>query len=275
VKSRHEIGGLLYKPGSKLYFFYLTLKSKPDQVAGTLERITHIFSKIRAPLFLLRAASSQNTVFQVVMLVDLAGCKQSAASIADELRRVPLVSSVDYESSITNGLALELKYFPLMLGGGRVILMRKEVYEGLIRGGWERFGSGYGQLLYITSFGIGRSMYRVYAGIAGDRDPLEIVAGLLQLTGLGMVAYLELDDDLRKAVVRVYDSFECELFRGVGEIRGNLVRGMLAGWLAERWGGLSFEQVTAREVKCIARGDPHCEYHITASESRTSRTAED
>lgn len=40
------------------------------------------------------------------------------------------------------------------------------------------------------------------------------------------------------------------------------MRGMLAGWLAERW-GVTFEEMVAREEKCVAKGDEYCEYKFS------------
>ena len=67
--------------------------------------------------------------------------------------------------------------------------------------------------------------------------------------------------ELAKGKVIVYDSFECELFRGSDRPRSNLVRGMIAGWATE----LFKRKVSVKEVKCIAKDDPYCEFVIEAT----------
>ena len=264
--SAYEVGRLACLSSGRPYIFYLSFRSEALRKVGVLERITKTFAERGIPILQLKVSTPlKEGELRAIIIADLAGHENLALRLVGELEKIPTVMRVSFEPPIVNGLAVDSSSFPLQLVGERAIIMRKVVYDSLIRGGWRRLGSGYGQLLYLIGFEIGKSTYRSHLNIA-RRDPslvVDVMARIFQLVGYGIVDVVELDDSGFRAVVRVYDSFECELFRGVGEIRGNLVRGMLAGWLAERWGGLSFDQVTAREVKCIARGDPHCEYHIT------------
>lgn len=78
--------------------------------------------------------------------------------------------------------------------------------------------------------------------------------------GFERLEFLTIDEARKEATVRVYDSFVCQLFIGTREIRGNFVRGFVAGWLAGHWGISGEYEVLAREVKCIAKGDPYCEF---------------
>jgi len=100
--------------------------------------------------------------------------------------------------------------------------------------------------------------------VDGSEELVRLAKALFQMLGYGRIELLRIDDARREAVVRVYDSFACELFRGAGEIRGNFIRGLITGWLAARWHVKKLEEITAREVKCIARGDPYCQYWIRA-----------
>ena len=65
----------------------------------------------------------------------------------------------------------------------------------------------------------------------------------------------------KRQVARVYDSIECGFFEGSGKPRGAFVRGIAAGIAAALWGAPP-ERVEAEEVKCVAKGDPHCEFRI-------------
>ena len=268
----YEVGRLVHLPGTRPYIFYLVFKHEALRAVGLLEKVARVFAELDTPILQLKTSVPYaGESLRVIVITDLAGRESLASKLAEMLRKIPTVLKVEYEEPLMDGWVLDTKSFPLRLFNERAILMNRAVYEGLIRSGWERFGSGYGQLLYIVGFEIGRYVYGRYCSHLDRELMSKLALNLMQLMGYGIVDVVELDDSGFRAVVRVYDSFECELFRGVGEIRGNLVRGMLAGWLAERWGGLSFDQVTAREVKCIARGDPHCEYHITGREQGRSR----
>jgi predicted hydrocarbon binding protein len=83
-----------------------------------------------------------------------------------------------------------------------------------------------------------------------------------QLLGFGRLEFLRVDDRGMEAAYRVYDSFECELFKGAGEIKSSFVRGVAGGFLAERWGVSDPDEVVVREEKCVAKGDPYCEARV-------------
>ena len=91
-----------------------------------------------------------------------------------------------------------------------------------------------------------------------------------QLLGFGRLEFLRVDDRGMEAAYRVYDSFECELFRGAGEIKSNFVRGVAGGFLAERWGVSDPDEVVVREEKCVAKGDPYCEARVWVERKKQS-----
>ena len=61
-----------------------------------------------------------------------------------------------------------------------------------------------------------------------------------------------------EATIRIYDSFECELGLESGGPYSHLIRGMLAGVLTVIFN----RRMRAEERKCIASGDPYCEFTI-------------
>ncbi|MCX8182794.1 MAG: hypothetical protein N3D12_06745, partial [Candidatus Methanomethyliaceae archaeon] len=72
--------------------------------------------------------------------------------------------------------------------------------------------------------------------------------------GFGRMDILEFEHD--RAVIQVYDSFECELGKGRVVPYSHLVRGIIAGTLSE-----IFEKgFTVVEEACIAKGDPSCKF---------------
>ena len=64
-----------------------------------------------------------------------------------------------------------------------------------------------------------------------------------------------------EARVRVYESFECSVFKGSDKPRGAMMRGLLAGFIAAIWDA-ELDDIGVEEVKCIAKGDEYCEYKI-------------
>ena len=66
-----------------------------------------------------------------------------------------------------------------------------------------------------------------------------------------------------EVAIKVYDSSECELFKGSKKCESHLIRGMLAGWFSQ----LFRKEVKVREVKCIAKGDSYCQFEVKAQEN--------
>ena len=251
------------KPGSRPYIFCLEVEPGAVEAVGVLERVAGAFARRRVPIIQLRISTLGRP--RILLVADLKGREELAGELVDALRGVDYVADAWYAPPITDGVAVDECSFPLVFMGDRVVMLRRPVYEGFIAGGWERLGSGYGQLLYIVGFAAGQKAYeRQLSAVDGSEELVRLAKALFQMLGYGRIELLRIDDARREAVVRVYDSFECELFRGAGEIRGNFIRGLIAGWLAARWHVERLEEVTAREVKCIARGDPYCQYWIRA-----------
>ncbi|MGC8836604.1 MAG: V4R domain-containing protein, partial [Infirmifilum sp.] len=137
-------------------------------------------------------------------------------------------------------------------------------YEGFIKGGYERFGSAFAVMLYLMGFEAGRKAFVDYYSVFHDFNTLQkVVTAAFQMLGYGVPEVVMVDDNAHRAVVRVYDSFECELFKGADNVRSGFIRGFIAGFLAGHW---NVKRVFAREVKCIARGDPYCEFHVEVEE---------
>ena len=261
--AKYGVGRLIHRPGTSPHVFYLQFKPAALSIPGILGRIAEAFAKRGISILQLKISASEP--LRVIVIADMKGREGVVSEICGELRHVPYILEAWVVPPIAEGLAVDACSFPLTLLDHRAVIFRREVYEGLIAGGWERFGSGYGQLLYIVGFDAGRKAYADHSQLVSDRAAqLRFAEALFQMLGFGRLFFIRVDDSRLEAVVRVYDSFECELFRGAGEIRGNFIRGLIAGWLAARWHVERLEEVTAREVKCIARGDPYCQYWIRA-----------
>ncbi len=258
----YEVGRFSYVPGTRPYLFRLVLSSEALRAVGVLEKIIRIFAENGISLLQLKVSASSGGKLSIVLIADFKGREHLLEHVSRELSKVEFVESVRVIPPVVEGVVVDALSFPLTLMGQRVVIYRRAVYEGFIKSGWSRFGSAYGVLLYLAGFEAGRLAYRDHAQLV--RDPLaqvRLAEALFQMLGYGILRVVRLDDERREAVARVYESFECELFKGAGEIRGSFVRGLIAGWLAERW-GVKEEDILAREVKCIARGDPYCEYNI-------------
>lgn len=261
----YEVGRFAYIPGSRPYIFYLVMGAGAPHVPGILEKIVRVFRDKGVPILQLKISAPTGGRGGVIVIADLKGREDLAESLSKELSGVELVEKVYVIAPIINGISVDTLSFPLTLMGQRAVILRQPLYEGFIKGVWKQFGSAGAILLYLAGFEAGRLAYRDHARLTEDPSAqLALAQALFQMLGYGVLELVKVDDERREAVARVHDSFECELFRGAGEVRGGFVRGLIAGWLAGRWGVSEEREILAREVKCIAKGDPYCEYHVRA-----------
>jgi len=93
----------------------------------------------------------------------------------------------------------------------------------------------------------------------GDEMLLKFLACLAASLGWGKFTLEEFDKETRGLKVRAEDSFECRIAEGVGEARGYFIRGCILGVATEIF---QPENLTVEETKCIAKGDPYCEYQV-------------
>jgi len=78
--------------------------------------------------------------------------------------------------------------------------------------------------------------------------------------GFGVMKVLKISENPPYAHLRVHRCFECECCTKSSDVPySHLVRGMIAGAFTS----VSGVEMFAREIRCIAEGDPYCEFEIT------------
>ncbi|MEM4873573.1 MAG: hypothetical protein QW518_07915 [Thermofilaceae archaeon] len=261
IYTPYVVGRLAVVPGAVPFVFHIRFKPEALTAVGVLDKLVDVLAGMGVPILLLKVSAARaGEALTAILIADLKGKERMAEDIAQKMKRVPYVSDVLYAPPIVDGVAIDPFSFPLLLQGDRAIIFSRPIYEGLVKEGWQRFGTPYAILLYTVGYGAGFRGYEKHSKIVDRRHAWKLFESYLLAVGFGRFEIVRLDDERREAVVRVYDSFECELFQGAGEIRGNFIRGLIAGWLAGYWGVTGEFEVVAREMRCIAKGDPYCEY---------------
>jgi len=162
------------------------------------------------------------------------------------------------------GVIFDDYFFPLIAAGERAVIFRKSVYEALFKGVREKFGTAGEAVLYYQGFSIGTEIYNHYVKIAGSKrveDLTEVAKAINMTLGWGVIEGVNVDVERGYAKLRIYQSFECELGRYKGKPQSQFYRGAIAGIFAHFFG----RDVKVEETKCIAKGDPYCEFEIKIS----------
>jgi len=161
----------------------------------------------------------------------------------------------------SEGILYDNHFFPLVVGGKRAVIFRRRVYESLFKGIREKFGTAGEAMLYYQGYAIGLRTCQAHKEDIGTEDPRALVGmakAYFRTVGWGILDVVKMSLEAGEAQIRVYQSFECETGKGSETPYGHFIRGILAGFFTEIFG----EEAKAVETKCIATGDPYCEYMI-------------
>jgi predicted hydrocarbon binding protein len=255
-----RVGRVLIEPGAKPYFFEVVLKPEALWEVGVLAKLASAFTESGAPLLGVKmSAARSGERLRVLFAADLKGREGEAAKLVDRLKRVPGVEQVEYAPPLFDGVAVDAWSHPLLLDDERAAILPYAFTTGMLKRGWEEYGTGFAAILYHVALAGAVEECRGYLERFGRDESVKLIEERFRLLGYGVLKIVRLTE--RELVARVYDSVECGAFRGAGEPRGALTRGIVAGIAAAVWNAPP-ESVAAEEVKCLAKGDSYCEFRV-------------
>ncbi len=248
-----ELGRFAYHPDKLIVCVSISINPKVENFLATLGEIAHQICRSGIPvLFVKMSRPKPDTKIMASIFLDATNRLNVVKSVVERMKSIKFVDEVKLIEPIARGFTIDNTPRYLTLLDERVVMLGRPCYEALIKGLREKFGSGHKAYLYYVGLEMGRYIYNKLKSMAKEQDDIiPIYQAMFRHLGFGT---LEIDLRTRKAIVK--DSFECELFKGSNECEGHLVRGMLSGFLSS----MLKKEVTTTEIKCIARGDPHCEY---------------
>ena len=176
------------------------------------------------------------------LFLDLTESDLTPASLLSELRTIPHVKRI------------ELIDIPLTHGEARLIVFTLEDIHRLFER-LRKIGPGGLAIMYHMGFGAGEALAeRIARCFKENKRALEYVLLYYESLGQGRFKLKSYIEGVR-CRVEARELMECI---GVTSNQPNsqLFRGLLAGLLSGLWKS----DVEVVEVKCIAMGDPHCEF---------------
>lgn len=255
VVGRIEIAG-----GRRPYVFHILLRGDEKCVPRAIEKIAGVFAKNRIPILQFHTSGPCGNQ-RIVVFVDMDGREDIVEEIKNRVSEA-VGGSVDVSGPLFDGVALDVWSHPLVIGVHRGIMWTEHMYRGLIRTGWERLGDAFGAFLYSMGTDAGREFYVGVSRLAPRVHQPGLAFEILRLLGLGVFKWVLLLKN--RAVVDVYDSFECSIYRGerAEQPMGLFVKGLLRGWLSGYW-GIEPNKIEGWETRCIALGDKLCRFEFS------------
>ena len=194
--------------------------------------------------------------------IEISTSKLSPKEILKVLKEQEFVKSAEIIEPSEHGIIGDTYYFPLVVDDERVVMFRKDIYAGIFKGIRSRFGTAGEAFLYYQGFEVGERAYLDYVKFTGTDNLKAIIeaAKIFNRTlGWSIVKEVYVDEKAKKAIVKLYENFECDLGRGGNKPFSQFYRGAIAGIFTAYFG----EKMEAKETKCIAKGDPYCEFEVS------------
>ncbi|MGQ9640588.1 MAG: V4R domain-containing protein [Candidatus Bathycorpusculaceae bacterium] len=202
-----------------------------------------------------------NPTVTAIAFLDFSQSKTSPEEAMKILKTQKFVKNAQIINASSNGMIYDSYFFPITLEGERVVIFRRSVYEALLNGIRKKFGSAGEAMLYYQGFSIGFEIYDEYVKIAKSEEPgdlIEIAKAVNMTLGWGIADKVKVDVKKGAAMLRIYHNFECELGKNNGRPYSQFYRGAIAGIFTRFFG----KDVKITETKCIAKGDPYCEFIV-------------
>jgi len=232
-------------------------------VPGALNQVLEIFTSYGVNVVSVYTTESRYFMnrdsVEVNIIVDLTGKHFSPAQLERSLLLLTVVKEVRVTGKQLPDMLVDEIHFPLMLVDERAVIFRLSALSELIHGFKRQLGQAGDALLYHVGLNMGRGVWSALKNMVGVNKELlpSYLKYWMLLHSTAKVLDISIDWENRKAVVRVEGNYECEIGKGHGKPFSNLHRGVWAGIFSELFGA-----ETSVETKCIAAGDPYCEFVV-------------
>lgn len=240
----------------EVYFFSVQLKDEPGSLAQVLSVIATYGLNI-VSIYSSETSSEQRQFIEVNMMLDFTGKPFSVEQVKKSIELLNTVKNVLYSGKQFPNMIFDDFHYPVKLMGDRIIIYREYSYAALIHGIRRQLGTAGEALLYHIGYNIGKgSGQRLKTLLTGHSEFIDKALKYWMLIhSAANISEVQIDPGAKKALIRVADNYECRTGLKTGKPFSNLFRGNLAGILDELFG-----IETLVETKCIAAGDPYCEF---------------
>lgn len=260
----------MFYQGRKLYGLVLRGRSKP----GALEQTTDILARHGIDItYLSLGPMRRGERGSIVLFLDFTEADVKPGELVEELEALEFIEKAEVIKPRFEGLIADEYSFPLMLGSHRALILSEPALRGFLIKFREHLGSGGEAMLYYIGREVGAERGRHInreaekMGINRLRDKFIIGEVIFKSLGYGIPQMMEFSEDPPYFKMRVYHCIECGLGDNVGRPFSHYVRGVIAGYASE----ILNREMLVEETRCIAMGDPYCEFKVKPKENSRRR----
>ncbi len=230
----------------------------PDPTQSLAE-VVNALSLLGAKVLTLNFTSEDTRQF-ITAFIDYSGVKGGLSWLARELRRVRGVGEVRYRAKRIREKIIDGFATPTFnRGRAPAMVLSREELGRVFSEVKERYGSGGEAFLYHIGRELGEVSGEKYRGREVGEEFIREDILSFQAFGWGVPKVVELNLSRPRIRLRFYDLFESSVVKGEkSEPYCHFFRGYLAGLFSRFLG----TRVEVMETKCIAKGDPYCEFIV-------------
>ncbi len=241
--------------GKRIVWFSILM----DNVPGMLEKVTDVFARYKANILwgMLHAAEKPDEAWWC-FYTDLTNL--NLQRIVEEVEGIPGVKYVFQGEDSFGNYMFDFYHTKITMNSEYLLIFRRKWLINLFEGIY-RWGSGGQVFVYTLGLKGGEESYPYWRKVLGiDRAELTDAA-IAILVMMGWISHgsATVDIDKGEAVVKLYGNFECEPFKNeLKEPRSQFIRGVINGFFSSMFKA----ECETVETKCIAKGDPYCEFQV-------------
>ena len=251
--------------GKRLAQVLVTMKDEVGAVASVNALIASLDVDIRQSMSYSLAGDSLAVYNTFVVFNDP---KVSIVQLVERLKESTFVVKVEAMEG-RDGVIVDGISFPVNWQGRRTIILSQEATARMFEAIRFNLGSGGDVVLYHQGSSYGKELAESFVTRLGAdylRRNFDYTLGILSATGWGVPELVGSRGAFPDITIALQSCLECDGVRA-GRPACSFVRGFLAGVST----AVAGHTVHCEESRCIAKGDPHCEFELRSGRSAISR----
>ena len=201
----------------------------------------------------------------ILIFADFTNAKTSPEEVRKEMEKIKGVERVKSISETVHGLMFDELSFPITtnMGKTRAMVLLVDTLSKALKRIKTKWRTGAEAFLYYLGYDLGYESAQIFRQeIKYYREEVLEVIKVIQALGWGKIEDLTIDFDSKRGGLKIYDLFESKTsIRQFTTVKCHFFRGFLAGFLSQ----LLETNIRVFEIRCIAKGDPYCEFIFESS----------
>jgi len=227
---------------------------------GVLAKISGILAKHNVRILALNFSSEKDKRF-LLAFIDMSNSDVSINSLINELKQLEFIEKIVVRKKSVNSFIVSRIGYPITTGRGAIsiVLLNRNSFSNLIRTMYEEMSDVGMSFMFYQGKLLGSKDAEVFVEHIWtiDQDTISEILNILLAHGWGIPKLIKFSSS--EVIVHLYDSFESLVMAKKSERpMCFFIKGYIAGLLST----ILKKEVHVEETKCIAMGDPYCEFRI-------------